>query len=92
MDLIEFLLARIAEDETDAANSYDDSERLLAECAAKRAIVAAHPVVIQLWWDEQCEIEVCETCQADSYPDQWPCPTIQALAAVYAAHPDYPGR
>lgn len=63
--------------------------RALAECAAKRAIVALHPVTMQLWWDEQCEIDVCATCQEDSYPDSWPCPTIRIIAAVYASHPDY---
>ena len=104
MTITEFLEARTCEDEAMArhrpkmSDVYDAVEaavtepmraRILAECAAKRAILAAHPVVVQLWWEEQCEIDVCQTCQEDDYPNRFPCPTIEALASVYADHPDY---
>jgi hypothetical protein len=57
--------------------------RVLAECEAKRRIVAEHP-------DYGGYGESCETC-ADSAEDlrPWPCETLLALAAVYADHPDY---
>ncbi len=51
-----------------------DPARVLAECEAKRRIVALHP-------------EVLTICQACGEP--YPCRTIEALAAVYADHPDY---
>lgn len=59
-----------------------DPLRVLAECAAKRRIVEIHsgghecPGVGQVWWSEE--------------HDDWtePCPTMRALAVVYAGHPD----
>ena len=81
MTLVEFLEARIAEDEAEAkpmAGLDDDdrggwaivyAERVLAECAAKRAI-----------------LDVCD----DGGP--WPSDIDRierALAAIYKDHPDY---
>lgn len=63
------------------------SERVLAECAAKRAIVGMHS-----GW------HVCPsgngagyTDHGDGSGDEWEpiCPTLRALAAVYAEHEDY---
>lgn len=66
-------------------------KRVLAECAAKRAIIAEHGL------DDHSTKDYCETC-ADWWnselgegppPVAWPCPTLRAIAAVYAGHPDY---
>lgn len=64
--------------------------RVLAECTAKRAIVSRHGD-----WNAEFSSEddasICETCHDYSQhaPADWPCPTIRALADVYADHPDY---
>lgn len=55
-----------------------DPARVLAECEAKRRIVELHPPVID---NRQ---EVCVEEQAE-----WPCPTLRALATVYAGHSGY---
>ncbi|MFH5822364.1 DUF6221 family protein [Georgenia sp. AZ-5] len=114
MSIVEFLLARIAEDEAEAAASPDGDRpgeadaaaspdgdrpagrragrapagcrsRLLAECRAKRAIVALHPGATDPWG-----FEGCLTCGnvADT-TEGYPCPTLRALAMVYADHPDH---
>lgn len=98
MTITEFLLARIAEDEAQANNvlvfrmipgtgmpgNQAIPDRVLAECEAKRAILTDHRPIIELWWDEQCEVEVCEMCDEE----RWECSTVRALAAVYSTHPD----
>lgn len=60
--------------------------RVLAECAAKRAIVEEHGNSESL-----IHSPLCRTCHDYNDHDavDWPCPTIKALAAVYASHPDY---
>lgn len=64
-----------------------DPARVLAECAAKRAIIEQHlmwvytdeePGFSMILWDCMCNRQMSK-----------PCPTIAALAAVYADHPDY---
>lgn len=89
MSIVEFLLARIAEDEADArklaatdrrpvlslATTVNHSERLLLECEAKRRIVEAHRRQVED--DDPCAwIVASETL-------------LHTLAAVYADHPDY---
>jgi hypothetical protein len=94
MTLTDFLLARIAEDESHwhakgeyarccqecaALSDWEAGptvDRMLAECVAKRAIVALH--------DSEHH---CTTFSAPE--DNDPCETLTALAAVYADHPDY---
>ena len=126
MEIAEFLLARVAEDEQVArtvrvqkswdydggwtiGEPYDevcesndaeslehiarwDPARVLAECEAKRRIVAEHPGTVQ-----------CETCldhedseegpEGDAYNyvvmKGAPCPTLRLLALPYADHADY---
>lgn len=64
---------------------------VLAECAAKRAIIAEHGR------DDDSSAYYCETCAVwwkcelgeGPPPVAWPCPTLRALAAIYADHPDY---
>jgi hypothetical protein len=80
MTLIDFLLARIAEDEAVARDSLalygpgsslyvarHDPARVLAECAAKRRIIAAH--------------EAADFALNDD--------VIRLLALPYAEHPDF---
>jgi hypothetical protein len=64
---------------------------VLAECKAKRAITGEHGK------DESSSADYCETCAEwwkselgeGPPPVAYPCPTVRALAAVYADHPDY---
>ena len=88
MNITEFLLARIAEDE---ARAYDvlgerEGDRLLAECAAKRAIISLAKKASELEkeyedheWQGTVEASVPLTGDAILY----------ALAAVYKEHLDY---
>ena len=88
--------------------------RVLAECKAKRAILAEHRPEVETveWFDTVSDTgtaPVCPSCRPKE-PIEWhprpgeagvrpegfvptyvlaPCPTLQALAAVYANHPDY---
>ena len=103
MTIIEFLEARIAEDEALARQEDEDyadttllptydsyhqynwnTARVLAECAAKRAIIEQHRVA--QWFSVP---EGCVTCREHAVPVQFPCSTVRALASVYADHPDY---
>lgn len=104
MTVIEFLEARIAEDEALAlgasegrfswasvdynaanceAHGYRWSPtRVIAECAAKWAIIAEHPRDDDgFCYDSITHMRGCKW--------EWPCPTIRALAAIYKDHPDY---
>jgi hypothetical protein len=62
-----------------------DPARVLAECEAKRRIVAVHSI----------RADTCETCTeyhsqiSGCENEPWPCATIRALASVYADHPDF---
>ena len=93
MSLIEFLLARIAEDEDVARRVlanwqrygvYDDrasptsAVRLRAECEAKRRIVDAWVDPFGLWTAE-------EAAAARAQKNR----TLQFLARPYSSHPDY---
>lgn len=82
MTLVEFLAARIAEDE---AVRWQPA-RARAEYAAKRAIVEFH--VRQDWLPEgrdECSVCGCADCHSVA----WPCETLRILAAIHADHPDY---
>ena len=105
MTITEFLEARIAEDERHIARlaesdrrpvlslsaTVNHPQRLLAECAAKRAILKEHEI------DLGMREPYCDTCAewwncvlGEGPPMvKYPCPTISALAAIYADHPDY---
>lgn len=76
-DLAAFLLARIADDEEIAKS---DPARVLAECGAKRRIVERWQKLLPLDIDDHPgfageRLGLARACQA--------------LAAVYADHPDY---
>lgn len=83
MTITEFLLARVAEDEDEAARmgcaeyydggwSLEHEVHIRKECAAKRAIIDRHA-----------------TCDDVSYGDAATCPEVSTFAAVYSDHPDY---
>ena len=62
--------------------------RILAACEAHRRIVEAHPRSVAL--------DYCETCFSgdfgrldDPLHEDWPCPTLRALAAIYADRDGY---
>jgi len=87
MTLTEFLLARIAEDESgdDAqlvgSTRKDWSVRWKAECEVKRRIVDLHsgghecPGVGRMFWDDDADWTEA-------------CPTLRFAALPYAEHPD----
>lgn len=141
MDLTDFLLARIAEDEALARTAIEPDNmhpwgdktlprlapdrfpdevrgylggpwgehcanwsplRVIAESAAKRAIVAEH----REWRGPKGygdpDGPMCSVCVSmvmdedaggnvfrDTESEPWPCPTLLALALPYADHPDY---
>lgn len=69
--------------------------RVLAECAAKRAIIEQHKPVdySALGMDSP---NACEICGVELRMGDWdyiegsfPCLTLKALAAVYKDHPDF---
>lgn len=53
--------------------------RVMAECEAKRRIVAEHPQFVD------ADFSYCETCERSTSP----CSTLRILALPYADHPDY---
>lgn len=64
-----------------------DPAAVLADIAAKRAIIALHQ-------PDGIERPVCTTCATqvvagDLEGDPWPCPTARLLASGYAARPGY---
>ena len=122
MDMVEFLDARIAEDEAYARQAQGDKYgwidrwrittgngtatesvimahafrlspvRMLAECAAKREIVALHGSYHDEGWLSGAAHEYlwCGSCgSVDDSPVPFPCETLMTLAAVYKDHADY---
>lgn len=95
MTIVEFLLARIAEDESIGRDwklnrgkvevhgggtgylALASPERVLAECAAKRAIMDEH----------HPSADPCDAHNASF--ETIACDTLRHLAAVYEDHPDY---
>ncbi|WP_432244999.1 DUF6221 family protein [Arthrobacter sp. G.S.26] len=95
MTISEFLEARIAEDEARANLTADTSPaqsptarwavaRVLAECVAKRKILALHSALTYSDEDPRFPIEPA-TCLCKGAP----CPTLTALAASYSDHPAF---
>lgn len=88
MTLTDFLLARIAEDETEVelGASRFNPERVWAECEAKRRIVKLHlPSASHRWCISCTDIDTLPPNNVEAFP----CRTLRALAAVYADHADY---
>lgn len=66
--------------------------RVLAECAAKRAIIDEHSTQEVASLDRETWAQpfiVCKRCAMGVRQIVAPCPTIKAIAAIYADHPDY---
>lgn len=62
----------------------------LVECEAKRRIVEMHAAYQTPQVMSYGTITACAECgSVDDSPMEWPCPTLRALATVYADHPDY---
>ena len=96
---VELLIFRGSRDWSSDANhiARNDPARVLATCKAHRAIVEAHPV------STEYEAEYCMTCQWDVDCDapkhdhqdgagEYPCPTLRALASIYADQPAFDPR
>ena len=71
-----------------------DPARVLAECTALRAVLEIHAPV-EVYRERPL---ACTTCvKADEGGDYvidepeavWPCPTLRALASIWADHPDF---
>jgi Family of unknown function (DUF6221) len=72
---------------TEIAEEHDERihrrSRVLAECAAKRAILALHQETA--FYHPGGPTALCTAgCNGG-----WPCPTLRALAAAFADHPGY---
>ena len=83
--------ARLRDSRWETTNEGQDfltPSAVLAECAAKRAIVELHGNINA---DFQDDAAICQTCHDHHYhaPADWPCPTIRAIASVYVDHADY---
>lgn len=68
-----------------------DPARVLAECEAKRRIVELHEPFVPYSGPSKC-VACADNLDADhdgAPMVAWPCPTVRALASVYAEHPDY---
>ncbi|MBU5423788.1 hypothetical protein KQI48_14040 [Cellulomonas hominis] len=90
MTLTTFLLARIAEDEKDAATprpTLPDPVRLRAECAAKRQIVTLAHEATGL--DQTVDMERETGARSDSGVQYVGDRILRALALVYDGHPDF---
>jgi hypothetical protein len=102
MGIVEFLRARIAEDESCVAPEARepdpvprwgwDRARVLAECVAKRQIVTLHR--LETVGEEPWELTGCPLCDHDcdaggDLIGDGPCETLLALALPYAGHPHY---
>lgn len=69
-----------------------DPARVLAEIAAKRAILDLHELVtphddddLAPWRESQPGLQLCRECDWKPFP----CPTVRLLAQPYADHPDF---
>jgi hypothetical protein len=97
-ELLEFLLARVAEDKAQATRHLPDAQRhgwgsyparFLAECEAKRRIVELHSPDP---YYGGCELDGVHRPPHDGDPvdvDPYPCETLRLLALPYSNHLDY---
>ena len=99
MTLVEFVRARLAEDERAAQDwqanyspqhpTLHDPARVLRQVAAMRKIANEHAPRTTSYLDAPDELS-CRRCgKADEYPVPYPCPTLQSLATVYADRDGY---
>lgn len=67
-------------------------ERMLAEVTAKRAILELHTAGYPVTYPKPSGQPTCGVCHAGGFdwePENWPCATVRAIAAVYSGHADY---
>ncbi len=89
MTLAEFLAARLDEMEAEGAGSQTMISR---QVAAMRAILDEHQPGYPVTYPKKSGQPTCGVCHAGGWdwePQQWPCPTVRAVAAIFADHPDY---
>jgi hypothetical protein len=71
----------------------EESARVLATCAAHRAIVEIHEEIEEAYpppRDGSPRPHCCSECSATGeYPGGWPCDTLAALASIYADKPGF---
>jgi hypothetical protein len=91
MNIIEFLKARIAEDELEASVCLASPEhttrrwvRVLAECAAKLFIITMHETYAKVAAERTGLDAFGAECGREETAD-----VLRPLARVYADHPDY---
>jgi len=66
--------------------------RALREVAAGRAILDEHGPGYPVTFPKPSGQPACGVCHAGGWdwePEQWPCPTVRHLAAVWSGHSDY---
>jgi hypothetical protein len=70
--------------------AYFDRRWVWGDLAAKRKILAAHACVEVEVADDELPLprRICQCCET-MWAGPWPCPTVRALAAPFASHPDF---
>lgn len=78
---------------SDAAHiARHDPARVLAEAAAKRAILAEHSPHYPTTYPKPSGQPACGVCDEGTWDTEavrWPCPTVRHVAAVYGGRPGY---
>ncbi len=93
-DLIAFIAARLDEREHFAKTArlaQKHREQMLREAGAMRAILDEHGPGYPVTFPKPSGQPACGVCHAGGWdwePEQWPCPTVRHLAAVWSDHPD----
>ena len=77
-----------ADDQVDAFVQRQSPARVLAECAAKRSIIEAHPYGGDQSMPAHCCADPGDYLGEQMYHDE-PCPTLAAMLSVYADHKDF---
>jgi len=92
MNITEFLLARIEEEEM-SATYYElavGSQRALAECTAKRALIKDAQTFVDEYENEEYRTNDDLTAgRVASRARFWQQQTLHHLATIYDNHPDY---
>lgn len=87
--------ARLGDTRWETTNEGQDfltPSAVIAECAAKRAIIEAHDWVKDEGWQSGKDHGYlwCGSCGTlDDAPVPYPCETMEAIAAIYKDHRDY---
>lgn len=105
MTIVEFLLARLDEWESDADSTHGSCSSeiglacdcglpnlIRADVAAKRRIIELHrPIEDKSWLSGEPNNWLwCTSCgSTDDRPIAYPCDTLRLLAQPYADHPDF---